>query len=680
MKAKFIFLMVPIFMLHACNTKPEKKANPDGFKFLTEQFADIKIMRYQVPDFDSLSLKQKELVYYLSQAALCGRDIVFDQNYKNNLLIRRTLENIYEHFEGDRNTDDFARFVVYLKKVWFSNGIHHHYSTQKFIPDFSPEYFDFLVSKSPSAQFAFLKGENMDAFMKRITPLIFDPAIDAKKICLDSSKDLIAESASNFYEGITQKEAESFYAAMTKPGDPEPISYGLNSKLVKQKGKIFEKTYKVDGMYGQAIGKVVYWLEKALVVAENDLQKQWLSKLIDYYHTGDLKTWDEYNILWVKDTLSMVDVVNGFIEVYGDPMGMKATWESVVSFKNIEASRRTKIISDNAQWFEDNSPVEQRFKRDKVKGVSAKVITVVQLGGDCYPSTPIGINLPNADWIRAHYGSKSVTMENITYAYDQASLGNGFLEEFAASEAEIDRYRLYGSLADNLHTDLHECLGHGSGKTLEGVSTDVLKNYYSAIEEARADLFGLYFMADKKMIELGLFSSPELPKAQYDHYIRNGLIGQLVRIEPGKDIEQAHMRCRKLIAEWVYENGKALKAVEKFSRNGKTYVRINNYETVRTLFGKLLAEIQRIKSTGDYEAAKNLVETYAVKVDQELHREILERFKKLNLAPYGGFINPQLTPVYTNDSLMDIKISYPDDFTRQMLEYSKHYSYLPDYN
>ncbi|MBN1339738.1 MAG: dihydrofolate reductase [Bacteroidales bacterium] len=665
----------------ACNTKVEQKTTDtemkkDDFKYLLEQFADLKIMRYQVPGFDQLTLDQKKLVYYLSQAALCGRDIIFDQNYKHNLMVRNTLEEIYSNYEGDRSTPDFQNFVVYLKRVWFSNGIHHHYSTDKIIPDFSQDYFAELVSKSPKAEFPFKEGESMDEFMGMIVPVIFDPMVAPKRLSQDPEKDLILNSACNFYEGVTEEEAVKFYDKIKDPNDPEPISYGLNSKLVKENGKIKEEVYKTGGLYGPAIEKIVFWLEKASGVAENEHQKAVIDKLVEFYKTGDLKVFDEYNVLWVNDLSSHIDFVNGFIEVYGDPLGLKASWESVVNFKDMEATKRTEIISNNAQWFEDHSPVDDRFKKKEVKGVSAKVITVAQLGGDCYPSTPIGINLPNADWIRKEHGSKSVTMENITYAYDQAALGNGFMEEFCYSQEEIELAKKYGSLASNLHTDLHECLGHGSGQLLPGTSPDALKNYSSALEESRADLFALYYIMDPKMVELGIMPTLDVAKAEYNSYIRNGLMTQLTRIESGKDIEQAHMRNRQLIAKWCFEKGSAENVIEKVTKDGKTYFHITDYDKLRNLFGELLAEVQRVKSEGDYEAGKMLVETYAVKVDPVLHKEVKERFGKLNIAPYGGFINPVFDVAEENGEIKDIKITYPDDYTKQMLKYSEEFSFL----
>ncbi|OFY28640.1 MAG: dihydrofolate reductase [Bacteroidetes bacterium RIFOXYA12_FULL_35_11] len=670
-------------MMISCNSENKKDAEQnksrESFKFLAEQFADIKIMRYQIPGFDSLTAKQKELVYYLSEAALCGRDITFDQNYKHNLLIRRTLETIYDGYKGDKTSEEWNKFVTYMKRVWFSNGIHHHYSNDKFIPEFTNEYFTELV-KNTEGNFPIEKGQNINDLLAKIVPVMFDPKIDAKRVNQQEGIDLVKSSASNFYEGVTEKEVEDYYKNIIKKDNPQPISYGLNSKLVKENGKLVEKVYKEGGMYSDAISKIIYWLEKAATVAENDIMKNHLQKLIAYYKTGDLQTWDDYNILWVKDNDSHIDYVNGFIEVYGDPLGMKATWEAVVNFKDINATKRAQTISANAQWFEDNSPVDSKFKKKEVKGVTAKVITVAQLGGDCYPSTPIGINLPNADWIRKDHGSKSVTMDNITYAYDQAALGNGFMEEFCFSPEEIELQKKHGSLASNLHTDLHECLGHGSGQLLPGVSTDAMKNYHSPLEEARADLFALYYMMDQKMVDLGLMSSLECAKAEYNSYIRNGMMTQLTRVELGKNIEQAHMRNRQLIAKWCFEKGEKDKVIEKKTKDGKTFFVINDYQKLRNLFGKLLAEIQRIKSTGDFEAGKKIVETYAVKVDPELHKEVKTRYEKLKLAPYGGFINPVLKPVMESDKIIDVKVEYPDNYIEQMMHYSKKYSFLPTYN
>lgn len=680
-----LLIMTALFaFLFACggNKKDNKVSGEteDTFKYKSEQFADIKILRYQIPEFDSLSLNQKKLIYFLSQAALCGRDIVYDQNFKYNLCIRRTLEAIIDHYKGDRNSEDYGKFIEYTKRVWFSNGIHHHYSSDKFLPGFSKEYFKELILNSPEAKFPLLEGQSAEQFIEMLTPIIFDPALYAKKINLDAKQDIIATSACNYYEGVTQAEAEKFYHNMTDTKNPSPISYGLNSKLVKENGKVTEKVYKLGGMYTQSIEKIIFWLEKAVTVAENEQQKKGLETLIAYYKTGDLKIWDEYNFLWVQDLDSRVDYVNGFIEVYGDPMGMKASWESVVNFKDMQATKRAETISKNAQWFEDRSPVDPSFRKKEVKGVSAKVITVAQLGGDCHPTTPIGINLPNANWIRKQYGSKSVTMDNIMYSYDRSSLGSGFLEEFCYNQQEIDLAMKHGFLAGNLHTDLHECLGHGSGQLLEGVSSEALKNYHSALEESRADLFALYFIMDPKLIELGLMPDMDVARAEYNSYIRNGLMTQLTRIEPGKNIEQAHMRCRQLIAAWSYEKGKTEKVIEKKIKDGKTYFVINDYDKLRGIFGELLKEIQRIKSEGDYEAGKNLVETYAVKIDNELHKEVLERYKKLKLAPYSGFINPVLKPVEKDGEIINIEVIYPNNFTDQMMYYSKNYSYLPTFN
>lgn len=683
---KVIILISLIMSLANTSCKQELKtenSNQD-FKFLLEQFADLKIMRYQVPGFDSLSLQQKELVYFLSQAAIAGRDILFDQNYRYNLAVRRTLENIVENYKGDRNSVDFQNFLVYTKRVWFSNGIHHHYSKDKFFPEIGEGYFTQLIRETDSAKFPVCEGQDLKDFIAEIIPVIFDPQIAPKAVNQEAGKDLLLNSACNFYDGVTEKEAEDYYNNLKKQaslsGADTLVSFGLNSKLVKKNGRITEEVYKLGGLYSAAIEQIVFWLGKASAVAENPHQKEVIESLIRYYQTGDLKVWDEYNVLWVKDLKSEVDFVNGFIENYGDPMGLKATWESMVNFKDNEATERAEIISANAQWFEDNSPVDPKFKKAKVKGVSAKVITAAQLGGDCYPSTPIGINLPNADWIRKEHGSKSVTIENITYAYDQAALGNGMLEEFAASSEEIEQAKKYGSLASNLHTDLHECLGHGSGQLLPGTRGDELKNYGSPLEEARADLFALYYMGDPKMMEIGLFDNEGVYKAEYNSYIRNGLITQLTRIQPGKTIEQAHMRNRQLIASWCYEKGKDKNVIELFQKEGKTFVKVNDYVALRKLFGQMLAEIQRIKSEGDFNAGQNLVEKYGVQVDQKLHAEVLERFSKLNIAPYGGFINPVFVPEMDGEKIVDVRVEYPDDYTKQMLDYSKNHSFLPTYN
>ena len=675
MRIHFLLTGLIVFtMLSGCSKKTKK--DEGSFKYELEQFADLRILRYQVPGFDDLSLNQKELIYYLSQAALCGRDIIWDQNGKYNLAIRKAMENIYETYTGDRKSDDFQKFLVYLKRIWFSNGIYHHYAMDKIMPGFSVEYFDELIANSDINGFPKIMQKSADETLDILKPVIFDPNVLPKKVNQNPAKDLVAASAVNFYEGLTEKEVISYYDSLkAKTNDPH-LSYGLNSKLIKKNGVIEEEEWKSGGMYGQAIDKIIYWLEKALSVAETPEQTEGIEKLISYYKTGSLETWDEYNIIWVGDT-SRVDFINGFIEVYSDPLGLKGTWESVVDFKDLEATRRTEIISANAQWFEDHSPIDNRFKKKEVKGVSAKVITVAMLGGDCYPYTPIGINLPNADWIRKEYGSKSVTMENITHAYVEASLGSGYLEEFSYDSAGMALVKEYGPMTDNLHTDLHECLGHGSGQLLEGVSSDALKNYQSTLEEARADLFALYYMMDPEMVKLGLLPNIDAAKAQYISYIRNGLMTQLRRIEPGKNIEEAHMRNRQLIAEWCYEKGKPDNVIEKVVRDGKTYFIINDYEKLRTLFGNLLAEVQRIKSEGDYEAGKALVENYGVKVDPELHKEVLARFEKLNLAPYSGFVNPEYEAIEKDGEITDIKVSYVTDYSAQMMKYSKEYSFLP---
>jgi len=654
----------------------------EDFNYSVDKFADIEILRYRVPDFEQLSLKQKELVYFLNQAALEGHDILYDQNNKHNLCIRRTLEAVYQNYKGDRKSADFEHLTTYLKRVWMGTGIHHHYSEDKFIPEFNAAYFAKVVKSIPAAKLPLSKGETVDALITKLTPVIFDPAVYPKRTNQAAGVDLIKTSANNYYgDGVTQAEVEAFYGKMKDPNDKEPISYGLNSKLVKEKGVLVEKTYNVGGLYSAAITRIVGWLEKAATVAENDKQRDVINSLIEFYKTGSLKTYDEYSIKWVKDLASQVDFVNGFTETYGDPLGMKASWESMVNFKNIEATKRTEIISANAQWFEDHSPIDPKFKKETVKGVSAKVITAAILAGDCYPATPIGVNLPNSNWIRHEYGSKSVTIENITEAYDQASMGNGFNEEFMWSDVERKRAKAFASLTNNLHTDLHECLGHGSGKLLPGVDPDALKAYGSTIEEARADLFGLYYMGDPKMTELGLLPDKDAYKAEYYSYIMNGLMTQLTRIQPGKDIEEAHMRNRQLIASWAFEKGKADKVIEMVTRDGETFVVVNDYEKLRTLFGQLLAEIQRIKSTGDFEGGKTLVETYGVKVAPTLHTEVLARYKKLNLAPYRGFVNPVYTLVKNaQGEITDVKVSYNENYIDQHLRYSKEYSNLPTYN
>ena len=668
-------------LLTGCSGTKKTTAQADKFDYTVEQFADLQILRYRGPGFEDLSLKQKELVYYLTEAALEGRDILFDQNGKYNLRIRRMLEAIYTNYKGDKNSADFKNMETYLKRVWFSNGIHHHYGSEKFVPGFSQDFLKQAVLGVDPALLPLAEGQTVEQLCEEIFPVIFNPTIMPKRVNQADGEDLVLTSACNYYDGVTQAEAEAFYAKMKDPKDETPVSYGLNSRLVKENGKIQEKVWKVGGLYTQALEKIVYWLKKAEGVAEDDAQKAAISKLIEFYETGDLKTFDEYAILWVKDLNSRIDVVNGFTESYGDPLGMKASWESLVNFKDLVATQRTEIISSNAQWFEDHSPVEAQFKKSEVKGVSAKVITAAILAGDLYPATAIGINLPNANWIRAHHGSKSVTIGNITDAYNKAAHGNGFNEEFVYSDAERELIDQYSDLTDELHTDLHECLGHGSGKLLPGVDPDALKAYGSTIEEARADLFGLYYVADPKLIELGLLSSDEAYKAQYYTYLMNGLMTQLVRIQPGNTVEEAHMRNRQLIARWVFEKGAADKVVELVKKDGKTYVVVNDYEKVRQLFGELLAEIQRIKSTGDFAAARALVEDYAVKVDPVLHAEVLERYKKLNLAPYKGFVNPKYEAVTdANGTITDVKVSYDEGYAEQMLRYSKDYSPLPSVN
>lgn len=665
-----------IILLASCSQNKERE-----FVYSVDKFADVEILRYKVNNFDELTLNQKLLVYYLSEAALEGRDILYDQNHKHNLTIRRLLEAVYENYAGDKETADFKNLEIYLKQVWMGNGIHHHYSEDKFTPGFPETFLSAAVNSIDSTLLPLMAGESVETFKARIFPVIFNPDLYKKRTNQEAGVDLITTSANNFYEGVTQKEVEAFYAGMVDSSDNTPVPYGLNSKVVKENGKLVEKTYKIDGMYDAAIRRIVGWLEKAAEVVENEQQGAVIKSLIEYYQTGNLEKYDEYSILWLQDVNSQVDFVNGFTETYTDPLGMKATWEALVNFKDMEATKRTEIISNNAQWFEDHSPVDKQFKKEEVKGVSAKVITAAILGGDCYPATPIGINLPNSNWIRRDYGSKSVTIENITEAYDKASQGSGFMEEFMWSAEEIERAKKYGSLTNNLHTDLHECLGHGSGKLLPGVSPDALKAYGSPIEEARADLFGLYYMADDKMVELGLLPDEEAYKTAYYQYVMNGLMTQLTRIQPGKNIEQAHMRNRQLIAAWAYEKGKANKVIELKKRDGKTFIVVNDYAKLRDLFAELLAEIQRIKSTGDFDAAKQLIETYAVTVNQEIHTEVLARYKALNIAPYRGFVNPVYSLVKDNaGNISDVKVSYDENYVQQHLRYSKNYSVLPNYN
>ncbi len=658
--------MTTLIMASSCSRTAEK-APADDFDYTVDRFADIEVLRYKVPDFDSLSLNQKILVYYLQEAALWGRDILWDQNYIHNLPIRDMLEAVYTNYDGDKADPEYQAFETYMKQVWFGNGIHHHYSNDKFVPAFSR---DFLTS-----QLAKLPEGTVPADADELVEIIFNPALDAKRVNQATGADLVATSAGNFYEkGLTQAEVEAYYNSIKKANDPTPISYGLNTRLKKVNGKVVEEPYKLGGLYNDAIEHIVANLDSAAAYAENDAQRATIKSLIEFYTTGDLATFDRYSIEWAEDTASQVDFINGFIESYGDPLGMTGSWESIVNFKNIEASERTEILSGNAQWFEDNSPVAKEFKKDKVKGVSAKVITAAILAGDSYPATPIGINLPNANWIRAAHGSKSVTLENITQAYDAASHGNGFNEEFVIDQPTRDLLDQYLFITDNLHTDLHECLGHGSGKLLPGVDPDALKEHGSTIEEARADLFALYYLADPKLLEIGLLDNPEAYKAEYYKYILNGMMTQLMRIEPGKDVEEAHMRNRKLIAEWAYEHGKDANVIELVDVDGKTFVKINDYEALRGLFGELLAEIQRIRSTGDYTAACELVEKYAVKVDPALHQQVLDRYAKLNIAPYKGFVNPVYTAVRdASGKIIDVKVDYTETYPEQMLRYSRDY-------
>lgn len=662
---------IPCLILGTLSTLVAKPVENPDFNYHVDRFADIEVLRYEVPDFQNLSLQQKELVYYLSQAAQAGRDIIYDQNCKYNLAIRNLLEKVYTHYKGDREDKEFKAFEKYLKQVWFANGIHHHYSNDKFVPEFSREFLEARVAEMHDCC-----RPDQETFAE-LEEVIFNPEIMPKKVSQDSSRDLVLSSAVNFYDGVTQKEVEDFYAARKDENDRQPISHGLNARVVKRNGKVEEQTYHVAGLYGPAIAKIIYWIDKAKQVAENDAQRQCISTLIDYYITGDLKLFDEYSILWLHDTQSDVDFVNGFIENYNDPLGMTGSWESYVNFINKKASERTKKIADNAQWFEDRSPVDPRFRKPKVKGVSAKVITAAMLAGDAFPSTAIGINLPNANWIRATHGSKSVTLENITEAYDMASHGNGFNAEFvidAPTSKLLDDY-LY--ITDMLHTDLHECLGHGSGQILPGVDPDALKEHGSTIEEARADLFALYYLADPKLLEIGVIDNPEAYKAEYYKYMLNGLMTQLNRIELGKDVEEAHMRNRQLIARYILDNGHKDRVVELVKKKGKTYIKINDYAKMRALIAQLLAEVQRITSEGDYKAANELVKKYAVKVDQNLHKEVLQRFATLNIPPYRGFINPVYKQIFNNEGvLVDIVPDYSETYPQQMLRLSRDFSTL----
>ena len=667
-------MTISLFSLASCRSKaPEQTATAEPMPWVVDKFDDIKVLRYEVPGFEKLPLQQKTLIYYLAQATKAGRDILFDQNFKYNLTVRRTLEAIYNKYDGDRTDANFVAMEKYLKKVWFANGIHHHYSNDKFKPEFTREWFEQVVGKYVDPQIIPIEKS-------LLYDIIFDPTLYAKRLNQTDGVDMVTESACNYYEGVTMKEVEKFYADMRDDNDPTPISYGLNSKLMKdESGKIVEKTWKLGGMYSDAIAQIVFWLEKAAQVAEEP-QKSIINALVNYYRTGNLREFDRYNILWVGDNESNVDFVNGFIEDYGDPLGRKASWEGTVNFIDSTACRRTQILSANAQWFEDNAPIDPKFRKKEVKGVSAKVITVAMLGGDCFPATPIGINLPNADWIRKEYGSKSVTIDNITYAYDKAAQGNGFNEEFMLRAEDRERIKLHGKLSDDLHTDLHECLGHGSGQLAEGVKGGELKSYTSTLEETRADLFGLYYLGDPKMVEIGLIPSLDVAKAQYADYIMNGMMTQFSRIELGKDVEEAHMRNRKLIAEWCYEKGKKDNVIEWVKQDGKSYIVVNDFEALRTLFGELLKEVQRIKSTGDYEAGRKLVEDYAVKIDYDIHKEVLERYAKLGLEPYSGFVNPDYELVEEDGKIVDVKLVYKNNYTEQMLHYSKDWSFLPTLN
>ena len=663
---KMIVALGAAAILSSCGTGT-RKAGENDFHYLLDQFADLKVMRFQVPGWDDLSLRQKEYVYHLSEAAKYGRDITWDQYCKWNLPIRHVVEDILNNYEGDRECPEFQDFIVYAKRLFFSNGIHHHYAEDKFFPDCPKEYFKSLIE-------AVGDKEGADTLLA----VVYSPDIYPQRRSTSSDGDIVELSAVNFYDGVTRKDVEDYYAGIVDPADPTPVSYGLNTKVVKEDGKVVEKPWKIDGIYDSAIRKIVGELELAREVAENDIQKEALGYLIDYYKTGDLKTWDDFNVVWVQDTIGSVDFINGFIEDYDDPLGRKATWEGYVNVKDSAASARTEILSANAQWFEDNSPIDPRFRKKEVKGVSAKVVNGITLAGATYPSTPIGINLPNADWIRRDYGSKSVTIANITHAYDMAALESpkNTLEEFAYDQAEIDAYRKFGDYTDEIHTDLHECLGHGSGQLLPGVSTTAMGEYSSTLEEARADLFGLYYMADPKMVELGILNDPEAYKAAYSNYIRNGLLVQFSRVELGKKNTEAHMQNRKLIAQWCYEKGASRNVIEKKKRDGKTYFVVNDFEALRGLFAQLLAEIQRIKSEGDYAAGKNLVETYAVNIDLEIHKEVLERYAALQLKPYGGFVNPDIVPVVKDGKVVDYELVYAEDFLSQQLEYGKKYRTL----
>jgi dipeptidyl-peptidase-3 len=659
------------------NQGSQEERSEDHFNFFVDQFDDMRVLRYKLPGFESMSPGLKKYIYFLGRAALVGRDILWDQNFRYNLIIRKTIEAIINSYPGDRNSGEFRSFLVYAKKIFFANGIHHHYSSDKMLPGFSQVFFKELILESDSGLLPLEKGESREELVSKLVPVLFEPSLFSKKVELKAGVDLVAASSSNFYENVSQEEVEKYYSALTDNEDPRPVSLGLNSKVTKTDGLVTEEVYRSGGKYGPAIDQIIFWLEKAAQVAETQGQKEDLDILIRYYRTGDLKIWDEYNVSWAKNTVGMIDYINGFIENYEDPLGMKATWESVVEYTDVEATKKAEVITKNAQWFEDHSPIDPKYRKEKVTGVAARVINVAMLGGDCYPASPLGINLPNADWIRKEIGSKSVRLANIAEAHDVTSHNNGFLEEFAADPDEVARSRKYGSQADELHTDLHECVGHASGKLAENTDPNALRNYASALEESRADLFALYYMTDEKIVELGLLPDEEAGKASYDAYIRNGIISQLVRIKPGKTIEEAHMRCRALISRWAFEKGNEENVIELFRREGKSFVRINDYQSLRLLFGSLLKEIQRIKSEGDYEAGKNLIEKYGVAIDPVLHSEILERYERLKLAPYTGFVNPDLIPVFdVNGDMSDVVVKYPDDYLSQMMAYGRDNSFL----
>ncbi len=651
-----------------------KNTKPDNHSIYIDRFDDVKILQYRFDEFEELPLNKKILIYCLSRASLAGRDIIYDQNYKYNLLIRNSLESILEKYNGDRNSKEFELFTNYLKHIWYSNGIHDPFAKEKIKPEFSKNYFHQLIENSFEGGLS-KYFETTEEAKTQLSKLIFDPNLAPKGVEQDTSKDIIQDSAVNFYEGVSQGESEEYYKKQQK--ENPLLSCGLNSKLEKKEGQFEEKTWFSEGMYSSAINNVTHWLRQAVDYTENEQQTQWLKALIKFYETGDLEEFNRYNIQWLKDTKSDVDLINGFIETYSDPLGLKGTWESILHVRDTEATRRTTILSENAQWFEDHAPIEKRFRKEKVKGISANVVNVAMLGGESHPTSPIGVNLPNSDWIRKEYGSKSITLNNIASAHHEAMLQSGFIEEFAYSATEKERHKKHGFIADNLHTDLHECLGHGSGKMMEGVNSEALKNYQAPIEEARADLFALYFMMDQKLIDLGIITTFDVAKAQYDSYIRNGLFTQLIKVKPGRNLEQAHMRNRQLISRWCYEQGASENVIEFKKVDGKTYTIINDYHKLRNLFGKLLAEIQRIKSEGDYEAAKRLVENYGTTINKELHQEIIERFEKLDIPPFTGFTNPEYIPVMENNKIVDINIQYVQNYQEQMLNYSKNYSFLP---